>query len=277
MDRPDRRQTAAPPGTTRPVEARRLSTGGPSKMEALAEAVAVESPLTIDIADVGAYTIMCTPTETRALAIGFVLAEGIISGLDDVVLLQDCPDDPNVIRMAVVGKEATEGPSRNLAVLSSCGLCGSQSLDELVSGLPSVGDSLRLSARLLRRVSEEMQGRQIVFTETGGSHAAAIYNAGGEVLAMAEDIGRHNALDKAIGKCLLAGTPIAGLAAALSGRVSLEIVVKAARAGLELISAVSAPTSLAIEAASACGVTLCGFVRSRRATVYTHPRRVAPL
>jgi FdhD protein len=121
---------------------------------------------------------------------------------------------------------------------------------------------------------ENLAGTQALFDECGGTHAAGIYDAEGKILASAEDAGRHNALDKSIGKCLLQQTSTAGLAAALSGRVSLEMVSKGARAGIELISAISAPTTLAIEVADRCGITLCAFVRETRATVFTHPHRV---
>jgi FdhD protein len=113
-----------------------------------------------------------------------------------------------------------------------------------------------------------------LFTRTGGTHAAGIFTVTGELLAIGEDIGRHNAFDKAMGQCVLRGVPTAGRAAVLSGRVSVELVAKAARAGLELIAAVSAPSSLAIQVAERCQVTLCGFVREKRATVYTRPQRI---
>ena len=121
---------------------------------------------------------------------------------------------------------------------------------------------------------EGLAGRQTLFEVCGGTHAAGIYDESAAILSYAEDAGRHNALDKAIGKCLLTDTPTRGRAAALSGRVSLEMVSKCARAGIELISAISAPTTLAIEVADRCGITLCAFVRENRATVFTHPRRV---
>jgi FdhD protein len=115
---------------------------------------------------------------------------------------------------------------------------------------------------------------QHIFRMTGGAHAAGISDSSGKISAFAEDIGRHNALDKAIGKCLLGGLPMKSCAVALSGRVSLEMVTKSARAGIELIAAVSAPTSLAIEAAERWNITLCGFVRSDKLNVYTHSKRI---
>jgi FdhD protein len=119
-----------------------------------------------------------------------------------------------------------------------------------------------------------MRGRQAIFARTGGTHAAALFNAKGTLLALAEDLGRHNALDKVIGHCLLHNLPSAGCCVLLSGRVSLEMVTKSARAGIELVAAVSAPSSMAINAARLVGITLCGFVRGDRLTAFSHPGRL---
>jgi FdhD protein len=143
-----------------------------------------------------------------------------------------------------------------------------------MQALPSVGDSLRVDTGALRSARSALSSQQVLFKRCGGTHAAGIYDVSGNLMACAEDAGRHNALDKAIGKCLLQGIPTAAAAAALSGRVSLEMVSKCVRAGIELISAISAPTSLAIRIAERCGITLCAFVRETRATVFTHPHRL---
>jgi FdhD protein len=127
---------------------------------------------------------------------------------------------------------------------------------------------------VLRSLGGALRERQVLFDSCGGTHAAGIFDGSGTILASAEDAGRHNALDKAIGKCLLAGTPTAGLGVVLSGRTSFEMVGKCAKAGIELISAVSAPTTLAIDVAERCNITLCAFVRETRATVFSHSRRV---
>lgn len=237
-------------------------------------ALPVEAPLTIDIIGVGAYTIMCTPTDLHALAVGFAFTEGIIKSLDDIAILQRCEDDPSLVRIRLKERAGAKGPGRNLAVVSSCGLCGSRSLPEILASLPKVPDKLKIAPFALKQMNSRMRERQVLYSATGGTHAAAIFNAVGEFLSFGEDIGRHNALDKAIGLCLLKGLPTAGCAAVVSGRLSLEMVVKAAQAGLELLSAVSAPTSLALRAAQQANITVCGFVREDRATVYTHPRRV---
>ena len=261
----------------RAVRPLRLSTSGAPPERESAQVVA-EDVLVIDIKDVGCYSVLCTPGDSRALAVGFAFAEGIISSLADISILQHCDDDPGVIRMHLADPTRAEAPQRNLIVTSSCGMCGNPSATKaLLSGGRTVGESLRVPPALLLDVIEQMRMHQQLFSQTGGSHAAALFSAEGEIIAFSEDIGRHNALDKAIGKCLLAGTPIVGCGVALSGRVSYELVAKSARAGVELIAAVSAPSSLAIETAQSCHITLCGFVREDRATVYTHPQRIISL
>jgi len=260
------------------VEPIRFSTAGsdPSPRRETCR-LPVEAPLVIEVKDLGAFTVMSSPEEGLALAAGFLLSEGLIRSRDDIALAQHCPDDPGVIRVTLTGQPPAGDQGRNLLITSSCGLCGSKNLDQLIADLPRVGDSLRVSAAGLGELGRAMRRGQALFGLTGGTHAAAIFSAEGRLLSLAEDLGRHNALDKAIGRMILAGRPLAGLGAILSGRVSLEMAVKAVRAGLELVAAVSAPTSLALEVARACGLTLCGFLREDRATVYAHPHRLLDL
>jgi FdhD protein len=260
--------------TTYAVQARRFSTDGTAPREEACRLV-VEEQLTIDIEGVGCYTLMCTPGDSMALAVGFAFTEGAITGVSDIATLYRCEDDPRMVRLQPAHPPAGEGASRNLPVASSCGRCGSLgTLEELLAAIAPVGELLQVSSAQLQEAAREMRVRQRLFAETGGTHAAGIFNAAGELLALAEDMGRHNALDKAIGRCLLARRALPGGWAMLSGRVSLELVSKAARAGLELLAAVSAPSSLAVQAAEQWNLTVCGFVRGDRATVYTHERRV---
>lgn len=265
---------ARPQEATRPVQPLRFpADGAPPTQES--DYVVVEDVLVIDIKDVGRYTLMCTPVDTMALAVGFTFAEGMISSLGDINLLHHCDDDPGVIRMQLADASRVQAAERNLIVTSSCGMCGSrEAVDRFLSGASTVGQSLSVTTPLLLSMAEQMRLRQRLFSETGGTHGAGIFSADGEIVAFSEDIGRHNALDKAIGKCLLEGTSMAGCGVVLSGRASFELVAKSARAELELIAAVSAPTSLAIDAAQRCNITLCGFVREDRVTVYTHPGRI---
>jgi len=237
--------------------------------------VAAEELITVMIDGVGNFALLCTPCDVEALAIGFAFSEGLIASIDDV---RACAYRPDQRYIALHLDSRLQGPtSRNLIVTSSCGLCGSRNIDRLLAGELTCGDQLRVQLPVLHAAVSAMQARQRFFTRTGGTHAAGIFTAAGDLLAIGEDIGRHNAFDKATGRCLLQGVPTAGHAAVLSGRVSVELVAKAARAGLELVAAISAPSSLAIEVAQRCHVTLCGFVREKRATVYAHPHRIVGL
>jgi len=271
-------QTLSPPsgrkhdGAAKTVPMVRISTAEGSTQQQ-ADQVAVERAVTIRIDQVGSFTVLCTPREVDALAVGFAFTEGMIDCIDDVEAMTDFSAETGQIAMSL-SDPSRAGSRRNLIVTSSCGLCGSRNIEKLLSGRNACGDSMRASAAALIDVAERMRGRQELFEATGAAHAAAIFDASGRIITLAEDIGRHNAMDKAIGKCLLERTTIGGRGAALSGRVTFELVAKAATAGLEVLAAVSAPSSLAIEAAEKCNITLCAFVRPGRATVYTHPCRI---
>ena len=268
------------PDNSEPVaflRARRVSTTENTDAPVVEEdvGVVVEVPITIDVEGIENYTLLCTPSDTRALALGFLFTEGIVENTSEVQHLEPCEDAQNVVRVRLSGGVPKIGdPNRNLLIVSSCGACGTEDLATRIGALPKVGDTLRVSSALLRTARESLRSKQSLFELCGGTHAAGVYDQSGCIVSFAEDAGRHNALDKAIGKCLLESTPTACLAAALSGRVSLEMVSKCARAGIELISAISAPTTLAINVAERCGITLCAFVRETRATVFTHPHRV---
>lgn len=258
------------------VRAGRLSTEDDSGIRQDERVCVIEeAPVTIDVEGVERYTILCTPTDRLALAVGFLFGEGVLKGMHDLRILKKCDDDPNTIRVRLMGKVPRIGdPSRNLLIVSSCGACGSEALKEQIDALPRAGDSLKIESELLNSVYGDLRERQSLFRECGGAHAAAIFDADGRIVSFAEDVGRHNALDKAIGKCLMGGMRPNGRAAAVTSRLSLEMVSKCARAGIELVAAVSAPTSLAIEVAGRCNITLCAFVRETRATVFTHPERI---
>jgi FdhD protein len=254
-----------------------------------------EDALTIDVEDIGTYTLMWTPTDlveadgyvdgdgqlgeqgsaALALTTGFLFTEGIIRGMEDIHTMAACDQTPGVVRVQLKAPENVITRRRNVMMTSSCGVCGSREVIENNSfGLTRVPDKMRLDARGFSQLMKEMQSHQAIFAETGGAHAAAIFSADGLIHAVAEDLGRHNALDKVIGATLLAGADFSSKGALLSSRLSLEMVTKAVRAGLEIVAAVSAPTSLAIEVAESFGLTLCGFVRGERATIFTHPHRI---
>ena len=271
MDKPEKN---AKPVTS--VRALRISTTDAKKPPESEEVCVVrETAVVIDVDGIETYTVLCTPVDNLAMAIGFLYSEGVIDNMAQVSVLKQCDDDPNTIRVRLHGEAPRiADPGRNLLIVSSCGACGSENLDERINALPRVGDGLRIENEVLRTVNDALRARQSLFDACGGTHAVAIFDAKGQIISSAEDTGRHNALDKAVGKCLLNDVPTAGRGAALSGRVSLEMVGKCARAGIELITAVSAPTSMAVDVADNCNITLCAFVRETRATVFTHPARV---
>lgn len=256
-----------------------------------------EAALTVDVETIGTYTLMWTPTdnalspvgyttedgvlaeagtpEALSLAAGFLLTEGIIDQLTDLRSMAVCPDNPDIVRVQLISPDRVQTRRRNVVMTSSCGICGGRdAVEQLLGELPQTTRTLTCASDSFLPLMDTLKQRQRVFGQTGGAHAAAVFSAEGELIAEAEDLGRHNALDKVIGKCLLRGLSLEGCGVLLSSRLSLEMVSKAARAGLELIAAVSAPTSLAIEVAERAGITLCGFVRGERLTAYTHPFRL---
>ncbi len=260
--------------TAREMDVLRLSADGAPPAPGRDE-VLVEGLLTIDIEGVGRYVLSCTPESAEALAAGFAFSEGLIDGPADILRLARREGDPSSLEMRIRDPgRLTLG--RNLLVTSSCGVCGVRNLEPFLAGLVRCGRTLEVTGPLLIRLGGAMTELQVLFARTGAAHAAALFGADGAIRAFAEDIGRHNTIDKVVGQLVLAGESPRGLGIMLSGRVSLELAAKAARAGIELIAAVSAPSSLAVTVADRCGLTLCGFVREDRLTVYTHPERVKP-
>jgi FdhD protein len=262
--------------------------------------VVEEALLTIDVQDVGWFTLMWTPTaslrevlgftdshgmmaatddpEVLALAAGFLFTEGLIRGVSDLKRMEVCGNDPGIVRVALADPSRIRPRRRNVTIGSACGICGGrEAVEQLIDGLGRVGGTTSLGSEQVAQLMAAMRKLQTVFEETGGAHAAAIFDRDAQIIAAAEDLGRHNALDKVIGKCLLRGVSLPGCGVLLSSRLSLEMITKAIRAGLEIIAAVSAPTSLAIEIAERFGVTICGFVRGGRATVYSQPQRIAEI
>lgn len=217
------------------------------------------------------------PSAALELAAGFVFSEGLFDRIDELVSLSRCPQAPDVVRVVLVEAARRRAHPALRTVNSGCGVCGADRLPEAGAAKERIGARTpMLSLPVLHGLTQAMQDRQHLWRRTGAAHAALLFDAQGEVLAFAEDLGRHNALDKAIGRCLLAGRPLAGGGVILSSRCSYEMLAKAARAGLDLVAAVSAPSALAVRMAHEHGITLCGFVRDARATIYTHPGRIGP-
>lgn len=235
------------------------------------DAVILERPLNVDVDGTG-YTLLRTPGADRELVAGFLFTEGLIATLSDVRMMRVCPASPDAVTVRTVNAQSK--PHRSLLVTSSCGLCGREDLEALVAALGRVENTFRVPLATMYRLPEAVRARQPLFGLTGGAHTSALFDAAGNIPCVQEDVGRHNALDKLIGHALWQGSPMNALGVFLSGRTSLEMVAKAARAHLPLIAAVGAPTALAVEAAERLGITLCGFLRDQRITGYTHTARI---
>ena len=260
-------------GASCSVEICKVTTG--QIPETTMDCVVAEQAITVMIDKVGSFTIMATPSDIEALAVGFVYSEGIIDGIQDCLAVSRNEKLPHVVGIEV--HNPTQITKRNMIVASSCGMCGVRNIDKMLSNIPECNNTISISADRLIEISKTMRSMQKLFEATGGAHAAGIFDVNGAIIFFAEDIGRHSAFDKAIGKCLMAKLETKGCGVVLSGRVSLEMVTKAAKSGIELIGAVSAPSSFAIEAAKRWNITVCGFVRTGRMNVYTHPQRITDL
>ena len=229
---------------------------------------------------------MRTPGNDFELAAGFVYGENIVARRDEIAELTYCIDPAidseqrynivNVELLAAARPRDLARFERHFTMSSSCGVCGRAQLDSLRElGAAPIEDAVRLEARLLYGLPERMRKAQRVFATTGGLHAAALFDVNGESIAVREDIGRHNAVDKVVGWALLnARLPLRNCALVVSGRASYEILQKAVMARVPIVASVSAPSSLAIELAREFNVTLAGFVRDDRANLYAAPERI---
>ena len=234
------------------------------------DVVAVEEPLELRIGGLPVAVTMRTPGHDEELALGFCLSEGL-SPIGARV-----PDDlaANTIEVDAPGADVG-GLQRSFYTSSSCGVCGKGALEAVAVEAPRVESALTVPASLVSSLPERLRTGQAAFEATGGLHATGLFSAGGELLCIREDVGRHNALDKVIGRAFLDGRlPLSNAILCVSGRLSFELVQKAAVAGCPLLVAVGAPSSLAIELATDRGITLCGFVRGGSLNVYTEPWRV---
>jgi len=223
---------------------------------------------------------MRTPGSDFELAVGFCFTEGILersADLDTVAycLAGESEQEYNIVTVKLRKPVDLTGHERNFAANASCGLCGKTTLDQVAQHCAPVGEGPVVARSTLAKLPARLRAAQVVFESTGGLHAAAAFTPDGDLEALREDIGRHNALDKLIGHALLERQlPLAEDVLLVSGRVSFEIVQKAAAAGIPIVCAVSAPSSLAVDAAREFGQTLVGFLRDERANVYTNPERV---
>ena len=249
-----------------------------------ADRLATEEPMEIRVEGPGmeqrnVAVTMRTPGNDFELAVGFLHTEGIISGAGDVATVRYCavPREEqhyNVVSVAVT-RPLDVLPERNFYATSSCGICGKASLEAIEVRCAPVADGLTVTPEAIIGMPDALRAAQRVFERTGGLHAAALFQPSGELVEVREDVGRHNAVDKLVGSQLLAGRlPLSDRVMMVSGRTSFEIVQKAATAGIPVVCAVSAPSSLAVDAARSFGITLIGFLRGTRFNVYTRPDRV---
>jgi FdhD protein len=246
--------------------------------------LAAEEPLEIRVRKAPLAVTMRTPGQDIDLAMGFLLTEGIIGAAGDVVTAQLCAgtDTPNTYNVVdvVLGADVpppVTDPSRNFYTTSSCGVCGKASIDAVRtrSRFDVSGDGFAIPAKLLSELPDKLRAAQRTFDRTGGLHAAGLFTGDGELLVLREDVGRHNAVDKVIGWALREGRlPLTGHVLLVSGRASFELTQKAWMAGIPLLAAVSAPSTLAAELADEAGMTLVGFLRGPSMNVYAGAQRV---
>lgn len=268
------------------VARRKVVRIGPAGRTTRPDSLAVEEPMELRVAGKPLSVTMRTPGHDVELAHGFLLTEGVITSLADVVSARYCDsfDDSgrNTYNVLDVGLAPSVAPpaetvERNFYTTSSCGVCGKASLDAVrtKTAYPVTNTDLRIPSSLVVQLPDRLREAQKVFDSTGGLHAAGLFTASGELLVVREDVGRHNAVDKVIGWALLNGhIPARGCVLQVSGRASFELVQKAVMAGIPVLSAVSAPSSLAVELADDAGLTLAGFVRGDKMNVYSHADRI---
>jgi FdhD protein len=252
----------APPYSASEVDVVRLPAARSER-----DAVAVEEPLEIRINGEPVAVTMRTPGHDEELALGFCLTEGLAPRSASL---------PADLVANTVDVEAGGSPTpRNFYTSSSCGVCGKGALEAVAVQAPRVESRLRVGAALVTALPDRLRAAQAAFAATGGLHATGLFSADGELLCAREDVGRHNAMDKIVGWAFGTGLlPLADAVICVSGRLSFELVQKAAVAGCPLLVAVGAPSTLAVELADDRGLTLCGFVRDGRFNVYTEPWRV---
>jgi FdhD protein len=232
------------------------------------DVVAIEEPLEIRVDGEPLAVTMRTPGHDEELAAGFLYGEGLLAGVPEVSLT----DDLAANTVEVKGPLARDPGVRRFYTTSSCGVCGKGALEQVAVDSPPLGDGPRVARSLLASLPDRLI--QPGFERTGGLHATGLFDAGGELLCVREDVGRHNAMDKVVGWALRNGrVPLRDDLLCVSGRLSFELVQKAAVAGAPILVGVGAPTSLAVELAADRALTLCGFARRGQVNVYTHPER----
>jgi FdhD protein len=247
--------------------------------------LATEEPMAIQVKGrhqepVSIAVTMRTPGNDFELAAGFLVSEGLVNGLHEVAGIRYCDVAPeeqhyNVVTVDLTVPFTTNFAERHFFASSSCGICGKASLDQVEVNCPVIEPGPVVARSTIVSLPDALRGSQHIFERTGGLHAAALFDPGGHLVESREDVGRHNAVDKLIGHALLSGKmPLREAVLLVSGRVSFEIVQKAAVAGIPITCAISAPSSLAVEAGERLGMTVVGFLRGDKFNVYCHRERI---
>lgn len=267
------------PRVQSPVEITRVTEWADGICRPVDDYLAGEEPLEIRISGRPLTVTMRTPGQDEELAAGFLWTEGLIEAPSQIAAMRAIPQvsgRDNIINVELAGQTlAIEANQRNFFAASGCGICGKASIEAIrVRGLARPDPDFKIKAELLCEFPVRLREQQKVFGQTGGLHAAALFNSVGKLLVLREDIGRHNAVDKIIGWALKKGIlPLSDSVMMVSGRGGFEIVQKALTAGVPILASVSAPSSLAVELARQLGLTLVGFLRERRFVVYAYPQR----
>lgn len=253
------------PTADEPVVSRRVASKNGSKTRVFSDRILAEEPLEMYINGRRFAVTMRTPGDDVPLFIGLLYAEGIIKSLDNVLLVKHCKNDNNIIDARIKG--GSPAVKRILITNSSCGLCGLELIKKIITR--PIRNRLRPAPRVILDIPRQMRRHQFLFSETGGSHAAALFSRDGKLVMCKEDIGRHNAVDKLIGAALLNKMlPLSAYALAVSGRISFEIVQKAYKASIPTVCSVSAASSLAVDFAKKAGMTLIGMIRGDSFNIY---------
>ena len=250
------------------------------ELQEVADDLAVEEPLEIRVRGRPVSVTMRTPGHDEELAAGFLQTENIISGGSDILRIWTCErnEEGNVINVRLAPDVPVDFDklTRHVFASSSCGLCGKATIDAVAQRFAPVTSDVKFSAAMIASLPQRMRAAQETFDRTGGLHAAAIFDQSGKILVVREDVGRHNAVDKALGHAVLKGwLPLDRHVLLVSGRSSFEIMQKSLAGGIPVVAAVSAPSSLAVQFAKQNGQTLVGFLRDGRMNVYSHRQRIS--
>jgi len=251
--------------------------GGALVPEVETDSVAEETPVALEFNGISHATMLATPADLEDFAVGFALSEGIIDGISDVRgidLLPQCDGIVVQLEISTACEVRLKSRRRAMAGRTGCGLCGVETLPEVLRELPVLAAGPSFERAAIGRAMAQFQSLQTLQEATGAVHAAAWCSADGEVSWLREDVGRHNALDKLVGALAANEVDAAAGFIAVTSRASFEMVQKAAMAGVSLLAAVSAPTSFAVETAQRAGLTLVGFARREDLVVYCHPQRL---